>query len=161
MIDIVLKGGVHPLFVILGCDHERIRTYIQHPEIKIIVNKDWAEGISSSIRTGIRSTSDIGADAAFIFVMDQPFLHPRLIRTMIDIFKKEAPKIIAPRVNGQQTNPVLFSNTLFPELMLLEGDHGAKKILDNQDLFWFDWDDPKLLMDIDSMEDYQRVIHNL
>ena len=50
-----------------------------------------------------------------------------------------------------------FSRILFPELLELEGQQGGKEIVKNHTVDWVNWDDQKLLMDIDTIEDYLDI----
>jgi molybdenum cofactor cytidylyltransferase len=61
-------------------------------------------------------------------------------------------------VNGQQCNPVLFRKALFPEIMKIDGDRGAKSLLRNREITWVDWPDQRLILDIDSIENYLEAL---
>lgn len=153
IIDIILGGGIDNLHVVLGFHHIEIREVIKNKKIKIINNIQWESGMSSSIKAGIEAL-DKNTLGAFLFLVDQPFLHEDLIRRMIYAFENEDADIIAPRVNGQQCNPVLFRSKLFGDLLSIQGDRGGKMLFNKNSTHWIDWDDERLLLDIDTIEDY-------
>lgn len=156
IVDIIRQGGIDDLTIVLGNQSGKISKVIQDKSAKVMENRKWREGIASSIRKGIGGL-DSETKAAIIFVVDQPFLDPKLIRIILNIFNKRYPPIVAPCINGQQCNPVLFSRILFPELLELEGQQGGKEIVKNHTVDWVNWDDQKLLMDIDTIEDYLDI----
>lgn len=97
-------------------------------------------------------------EGAFIFLSDQPFISPNLIHEIAIKFTASNAEIVAPRVNGQQCNPVLFRRSFFPQLMTVSGDRGAKKMIADADVTWLDWPDDRLLLDIDSEADYLEAL---
>ena len=153
MIGIIHKGGIDCLHVILGYQYQEIRRIINDPNVQIIHNNKWESGISSSIKAGITSFKD-GINGLFIFVVDQPFLDETLIRKMKDIFYNGNADIVVPRVMNQQCNPVLFRNSLFKELLSIQGDRGGKSLIEKHCTYWVDWEDERLLLDIDIDKDY-------
>ncbi len=160
IISIIREGGIEKLFVVLGSDFDLIQPAINDQDVLIIENKKWEEGISTSIQAGIKSLNNY-FEAAMLFVVDQPFLTSKLIHRLIQRFSKSDKKIAAPLVNNQQCNPVIFSKSLFPELLDLKGNQGGKKIIKNHPVEWLRWDDEKLLLDIDTKKDYLEILRIL
>ncbi len=160
-IDVVQTAGIDPVYVILGSRFEQISKEIHagsHPaEIHILFNPRWQEGMSTSIKCGINALGE-DIEGTFIFLSDQPFISPDLIREIYTIFMAAGAEIVAPRVNGQQCNPVLFRRSFFPQLMTVSGDRGAKKMIAGADVTWLDWPDERLLLDIDSEADYRKAL---
>lgn len=157
IISVIRQGGIERLLVILGSDHVLIRSLIHDQNVHIIVNERWEEGISTSIRSGIKFLNE-KAEAAMLFVVDQPFLSSELICQLTHQFQNTDKKIAAPKINNQQCNPVIFSKTLFPELLDLKGKEGGKKIIKNHPVEWVQWDDETLLLDIDTEKDYLEIL---
>ena len=159
MIDTIHNGGVDNLHVVLGYCFDDIRQIIQDKTINIINNVNWKSGMSSSINAGITSLEK-DVMGVFIFVVDQPFLNEVLIRKMVAIFKVGEAEIVAPRVNFRQCNPVLFHKKAFKDLLLIHGDKGGKMLLSKRCTHWVDWDDERLLLDIDTTQDYLFAVRN-
>jgi len=82
--------------------------------------------MASSIRYGIESLKN-NYDGAMILLGDMPFIESKTIDEMMDLYHDSG--IVVPVKDGKQGNPVLFSSTFFPELRLLTGDKGAKRII--------------------------------
>jgi molybdenum cofactor cytidylyltransferase len=157
VIDMVETAGIAPILVVLGSHTKEIREAIQSRQIEVIVNSHWEEGMSTSIKCGISALPQ-DVDGTFIFLSDQPFINSDLLIQIEAVFNQSGAPIAAPRVNGQQCNPVLFRRNMFPALMDISGDRGAKSLLNEHEVAWVDWPEENLLLDIDSVEDYRHAL---
>ena len=92
-------------------------------------NPDFAEGLSTSLRTGIAALpADI--DGAVVLLADMPQVDAALIDRLIAAYDPEkGALIVVPMIDGKRGNPVLWSRRFFPELMALEGDVGARHLI--------------------------------
>lgn len=97
---------------------------------RVAINEDPDWGLSGSIRTGIAAL-DKSIDGAMIVLGDMPFVTAALIAKLSEVFvTNHGRRIVVPVTrDGRQTNPVLWPRALFPELMRLTGDSGAKAVL--------------------------------
>jgi molybdenum cofactor cytidylyltransferase len=92
----------------------------------VVVNAEWAEGMASSMRCGIAACA--GAEAAIVALGDQPGIDPGLVGRLVEAFRAGAP--LAVPVEGEERgHPVLFARALFPELLALRGDVGARDVV--------------------------------
>ncbi|MGZ6220916.1 MAG: nucleotidyltransferase family protein, partial [Syntrophales bacterium] len=86
------------------------------------------EGMSSSLKTGMMMvTKEILG--IMVILGDQPFLTSAIINRLLDEFKKQTDRIVAPMVQGRRYNPVIFPADLVPELRMVRGDIGGKSVL--------------------------------
>jgi molybdenum cofactor cytidylyltransferase len=126
-VDSALQSECKPVIVVLGANSENIKSIV---ETITLYNKDWQEGMASSIRTGINEFhKDLSVDKVIIMLCDQPFVNAILINTLIDKQAQTGKPIVACSYGGATGVPVLFDRSLFAELLLLQGHEGAKKIL--------------------------------
>lgn len=145
------------VFVVLGANYDIVKNEIENFPVEVIYNKDWEEGMSSSIRIGIESflNKDPAAEAVIIIVCDQPFLSSQIIMELIKKFEQTGKPIIACSYKNAIGTPVLFDKSFFPALLALKGKAGAKNIiLKNKDVIEtipF----PLGYIDIDTREDYE------
>ncbi len=70
------------------------------------------------------------------------------------------PAILAPMVIDQRANPVLFDRITFADLMQLKGDTGGRGIFDKYRIEYLPWHDDRLLLDVDTPEQYARLIED-
>jgi molybdenum cofactor cytidylyltransferase len=155
----ILESRIDELLVILGANYDEIINVIdQRP--KIVRNSGWIIGKSSSIKLGVISAGII-PDGVIFFLVDQPFINKAIINTLIYYFQNSTENIIVPRVNGRLCTPVLFGKKYYKKLISLSGEQGGKEIIKKaKDVRWVDWEDEKLLVDIDTEEDYKYLIKN-
>jgi molybdenum cofactor cytidylyltransferase len=80
------------------------------------------------------------------------------LNSIIEKYLEKKEKIIAPRVGTRRSNPVLFDRSLFEELSNLVGDIGGRSLFKKYPPTWLPWNDPRILLDIDTPEDYSRLL---
>ena len=129
---------------------------------KIVVCRDSAEGMSRSIRAGIREALAIKARAAMILLADQPLITTEMLNQTIETFKSKReidPKIryVASTFGGISRPPIIFSREAFPELLNLKGDCGAKQILKQMSGIGIDYHNQDLFFDIDDKAQYAEI----
>ena len=124
----ILASSVDELIVVVGHQTGIIEKLIdKSTKLKIFFNKDFESGMASSIKVGINSLSK-NNKFFFICLGDMPFVNKNIYNELIKFKNKN--KIIVPTYNGLQGNPILFSQEMKREIATIEGDVGAKKILE-------------------------------
>ena len=114
--------------VVLGSHASDITPMLQHSSASVIINRDWQEGIASSIRCGIRSLSH-ACDAVMLVLGDQVAVTSGDYKRLISAWNGQDSILVASGYSGQVGVPAIFPRSVFSELMLLRGDQGAKVIL--------------------------------
>ena len=124
----ILASSIDELIIVLGYQKEIIEKLIDKNEkIKFVFNKDFESGMASSIKAGLNHLSK-NTEAFFICLGDMPMVNHNIYNQLIK--SKNDKEIIVPIHEGQQRNPVLFLKSMKEKLMSLQGDIGAKKILE-------------------------------
>jgi molybdenum cofactor cytidylyltransferase len=153
-----MAAQVSDVVVVLGNEAETIRDAIGELGQRVVVNQDFAAGQSTSMVTGLTVLgSDI--DAAILMLGDQPTVSPELLKAMIERFQQTDALIVQPRYDdGKPGNPVLLSRRIFPELLAVTGDIGAREVVraHRSDVESLDVSIPHPL-DVDSEEDYEAL----
>lgn len=145
-----------PVIVVTGAWEKEVTEALSDLPVKIIHNRDWKDGQSTSIRAGINALHP-DVDAAFFLLGDQPYVSSNLLQGMLEKYHQVHPGILAPYIGDKRSNPVLFDRSIFIELCQIEGDVGARAIFKNHQIASFAWQDERLLLDIDTPEDYQKM----
>jgi molybdenum cofactor cytidylyltransferase len=92
---------------------------------------------------------------------DQPFVSPAVIRALADAHASEAAAIVAPLIGGDRRgNPVLFDRETFADLRGLRGDEGGRAIVSRHGVHYVPWHDERLILDIDTKEDYRKLLED-
>ncbi|HKW94335.1 MAG TPA: nucleotidyltransferase family protein [Methylomirabilota bacterium] len=156
-VEAVLAGGVDSAWVVTGPDVEPMAGALAGLEIQIVVNPAPEEGQAGSVRAGIAALPAT-ADTALIALGDQPALAPTIIPALLAARRTSARPIVAPRYRDGQGNPVLFKREIFPELLRLTGDQGARLIIqkDPDRVEWVELDLP-MPPDVDTPADYEKI----
>jgi molybdenum cofactor cytidylyltransferase len=156
--ETALKAGLDPVRVVIGAQHAEVAKEIEDLPVEIVHNVDWQNGQSSSVRAAmVKMPSDVGA-AAFL-VVDQPQLSAALVRALIEEHSRSLAAIVSPQVDGQRSNPVLFDRQTFADFETLSGDKGGRALFSRYRVSWVPWLDTSLALDVDTIEDYQRLLN--
>src|SRR6266436_1250986 len=96
-------------------------------------------------------------DAAFLLTCDQPFVDAAALTQLIELRLTSGKPIIASAYAGTLGIPALFDRSLFPDLLRLKGDHGAKKIIFERRYDVAAINFPAAAIDIDMVGDYEEL----
>jgi len=133
-----------------------------HNNISIVQCPTAGVRQSESLRFGIKQAQADYADAVIIMLADQPFITALMIEEMITCMKASPlRKFIATSHDGMISPPILFSSAMYPALLTLTGDSGAKALLQNELLHngkQLPCADKRLVFDVDTAEDYDELL---
>ncbi len=132
------------------------------PKVRFILNADPSLGISSSLRVGLGAIGG-GSEAAVIGLGDKPLLLPRTIDAMVDTYRRTGSRIVIPVHRGIRGNPILFHRSIFPAILSLSGDVGAKQVIirNEEMVFELEVDDDGVLLDVDTPSDFEKARETL
>lgn len=155
-VDALLAAPVWPVVVVLGAHAEKIRPLLARYPVLVAENPAWAEGMASSLRTGIAVLQQFSRslDGALITLCDQPAFSADIARQLIDAFPRSAGGIVAARYHDRHGAPALFSRDHFPALAALTGEAGARTLINAVPEKVVAIDLPQLGIDLDTPEDY-------
>ncbi|WP_051663375.1 nucleotidyltransferase family protein [Alicyclobacillus macrosporangiidus] len=159
-----VQGGVSPVVVVTGSQHAEVSSALSGLPVSVVHNPDYLCGMASSLRLGVAALP-AGTEAAMILLGDQPLLPPSLVRALAEAFwaawsAGSLPlPIVRPRYDGTPGHPVLFPADLFQELMQIEGDQGARGVLQRHParVHWVDAENPLWALDADTPADWRRI----
>lgn len=124
---------------------------------RVVVNPDHDRGMGSSLRAGIFPAAP-DADAFIIALADMPEITPGLVGSLIDHSERSQMGIIAPVYKGQRGHPVVIKAHLRSLLLTVEGDIGARGIMERHPeiVGLLETDDPAVVFDVDTPSDLSR-----
>lgn len=156
-----LDSKLNKVFLVIGHHHKKIFKalaenikYFKNDRLEIIINRQYRQGMSSSVRAGLASTGN--KFGSFMFLLgDQPMVDSRLIDLLLKRFYKSDKNICAPVYKGKRGNPTIFSREYFNLLLRIEGDSGGRDIIvaNPDDTLKINTDSPACVYDIDTMDD--------
>ncbi len=124
----VLASILDQIVLVVGDDAEKIITSVADLPVRVVVNPDAASGQSTSLRAGL-SALPPDTEAVVFLLGDQPEVDPCVIDALIAAWRDDRSLVIAPRYPEGMGNPILFDRQVFPELVSLEGDVGARAVV--------------------------------
>jgi len=155
--ETALAAGLSPVVLVSGAYAEVVEPCVDHLPLTITRNPDWQLGQSTSIQAGIRALPS-EAGAAIFLLADQPQVTTDVLRALVERHSLDLSPIVATQVQGQRANPVIFDRNTFPDLSSLEGDTGGRQLFSRYPGVYLPWHDERLLLDIDTQEDYNKLI---
>jgi molybdenum cofactor cytidylyltransferase len=146
---------------VLGHEAERILQALDTRRVKVVINKNYKEGMITSIRQGLASLND-QVEAFFIVLADQPAVGPEIFDRLISEFRRITPpkSIVLPAFRGRRGHPALFSAKYQEEAFRIEGDVGFRRVLQEhpEEILTVEMDTDSILQDIDTPDDYQKQL---
>lgn len=118
----------HSVTVVLGANAGELAPLLKHSPASVAVNREWSEGIASSIREGLRHTP-AAADAVLFMLADQPAVTTEDLRRLAGAWRRNPNAIAAAQYGGTTGVPAIFPRWCFRELGELRGDRGAQRVI--------------------------------
>ncbi len=158
VIEAASEGGCHVINAVYADD--AVREAIGRAAT-CVLNRDSAQGQSSSLRVGLQSMPEEVA-GALVMLGDQPLVGARTVTMLLRAWRREGARPAAAATYGDPGSwrpPVLLDRSLWPDVMSLNGDAGARQLFEDR---------PELLDtvpaagrpdDVDTPDDYARIVH--
>lgn len=126
-LDAAFAAPVETVTVVVGADPD-VEAHAKGRDARVAEAKDHAVGLSASLKAGIAS---LPWDAAgvLVFLGDMPLVPHGVLALLVEAIEGGAPAAV-PVFEGRIGNPAALSARLFPEVMALQGDRGARSILE-------------------------------
>lgn len=161
-VEEALTSGCHPVVVVLGAHAEQAGEELHDLPVQGVVNPRWPEGMGSSIRCGmdalIAGLAGAEVEAVVLTVCDQPYFSAEIICELIAAHEQSSSRIVAAEYGGTRGVPALFSRALFPELLALEGQDGARRVIQARAEETIGVPFPEGAIDLDTPEEYARLL---
>jgi molybdenum cofactor cytidylyltransferase len=117
--------------------------------------------MGTGISAGIKQALLLDLDSVILAVSDQPYVSSGLFAKMLTLKDKSGKRIVASSYAGTLGTPVLFDKEYFDQLNSLQGNQGAKNIvnMNRSDVCIVKFE--KGSIDIDTIEDYEKLISEI
>jgi len=158
-----LSSQVNEVIVVLGYMASKIEKVLRDLPCKIVLNENFEEGMSSSVKIGLSKVSR-EAEAVLFLPGDYPLVTAEDINKVISKFKETRAEIVIASYKGKPGHPILFSRKLFGEIKeIREEEQGLKAVVrkHREDVALAETNSPGVLIDVDTEEDLNRIIRIL
>lgn len=158
-VEQLLFAGCSSVITVLGANANIFLPAIEHLPTRIVINGNWPMGIGNSISFALQHV-DCSAAGLLISLCDQPLIETEHYRQLIHLILSGGHSIVATEYPCNQSGvPAAFANQLYDQLNRLEGDIGARKIIQTNN--HFSLKPIGRVLDIDTQQDLETLAsHN-
>ena len=156
---LIAAEGIGPVIVVTGHQADQVAAAVSIYGVTCIHNPDYAVGeMISSVRCGIATLAG-KVDAALLALGDQPAVQPETLRQLINARQDHAAPLVIPTFSGRRGHPLILSAVLFSEIQSLPPDQTLRDVVHRHlvSAILVPVDDPAVVADVDTPEDYQRT----
>lgn len=158
VIDHIMHSEVDEILVVLGSNRENIECVLKDTPVESVYNPRYKEGMLSSAQKGFASLPE-EAEAALIFLGDQPKIPSSVIDQVIRAYHSSEKGIVVPVYDQKRGHPVLISTKYREEVAHLNPQIGLRELIHNHpgDILEVELESSSILEDIDTPEDYKNL----
>lgn len=151
--EIVVVGGAH-------LDAVRGGWLARDRRVRMVANADWAAGQLSSLLVGLNAPARVPIEAVAVTLVDVPLVTEDTMRRLVSVWRTTRTSIVRPARGDEHGHPVIFDKRLFAELRGADLSAGAKSVVRAHaaEILNVPIDDPGAYLDIDTPEEYARVV---
>lgn len=162
VLDAALESRLGLVVLVLGHEHQSILQALgskgRHTRLEVVINHDYHQGQSSSLKAGLARVRKAYSSVMYLLA-DQPMINSNTIDLLLDRFHGSGKMICVPVFEGQRGNPTIFRRSLYGDIMMIDGDKGARDIIAENagHVLYAKLKDPLCFFDIDSPEDLKNL----
>lgn len=132
-LDHLVTLARHPrvgmLRVVLGANADKILRRVPLKPEWVVNNPHWKEGQLSSIQAALRSLPAGQTDGITLFLVDHPLISQSVVDQLVSAFYSAKAPVVIPTYRGKRGHPVVFSSSLYEELLSAPADTGARAVV--------------------------------
>jgi molybdenum cofactor cytidylyltransferase len=148
--------------VVAGPDRDAVTAELARAGLltRVVENTRRDEGQLTSLQAGLAVADRPGVEALLVHLVDAPLVMPSTVRAVVDAFRRGRAPVVRPACGPRHGHPVLFARALFDALRAADPKVGAKAVVREcaDKVCDVPVDDPGACQDIDTPEDYERLI---
>ncbi|MBI4615826.1 MAG: nucleotidyltransferase family protein [Planctomycetes bacterium] len=156
----LLEAGIAPVAVVLAPEARELAKAIPgDPRVETLENPEpEPAGPIGSLRCAVRALAG-RTDSLFSCLVDHPAVAAATYRLLAEAFARKRPAILVPVHRGRRGHPALFSATIYEEILCCADEGGARNVIarDPARVMALAVDDPGVLLDVDTPEDFSRL----
>jgi molybdenum cofactor cytidylyltransferase len=158
-VDNLLSSAVDEVIVVVGYKARDVTRAIAAKPIKLVINPDYEQGMSTSIIAGLKSVHS-RTQGVMLALGDQPLVNSQIINRLIEEFYNHDKGIVVPTYQGRRGHPIIFAIKYKEQLLELSGDMGGRQIIENHpdDVLEVAVDSESIVADFDTTDDYQAYV---
>ncbi|MET0185790.1 MAG: nucleotidyltransferase family protein [Achromobacter sp.] len=152
---LALHAAVGHVWAVIPVGADRLRRLLEDIGCRVLEAPETTQGMGASIAAGVRHllADPAAQDAATLMLTlgDMPWLQPATLTDLRALAAQHA--VVAPAFAGQRGHPVTFARALWPALAQLDGDTGARSVVQAHGAHMWVTNDPGVIRDVDLYTD--------
>jgi molybdenum cofactor cytidylyltransferase len=158
-VDNLLGSAVDEVIVVVGYRAEEVMNAIAAKPVKLAINPDYEQGMSTSIIAGLDLVHS-GVQGVMLALGDQPLVDSQTINRLIEEFYNHDKGIAVPTYHSRRGHPIIFAIKYKEQLLKLGGDMGGRQIIKDypDDVLEVAVNSESVIADFDTTDDYQAYV---
>ena len=158
----VSGSDIDNTLIVLGAENEALTKMINKLSVKHCYNDNYKDGMLSSVKCGFRNLPS-ELEAVLVFQGDQPLITPKVINKVIEEYRSSGKGIIIPVYKKKRGHPILIDRKYRNEIEMLDAREGLRSLAYqfSDDVLEVETDDPGILRDFDTFEEYKKEINQI
>ena len=153
-----VASGCAPIVLVTGALHQELVAEVAGLPVQDVRNEGWESGMASSIQTGLAVVALAQPRAVLIMLTDQPLVTPELLRQLVARQQQTQAPIVAAAYGDTLGVPAIFAHSMLPELLQLQGQQGAVRLIACHGAAVGQVAFPAGLLDVDTPEQYAALL---
>ena len=158
ILDTLHEGGLDEIVVVLRPSDPDAAGEVAAGAGRVVSNPRADEGQLSSLIAGLDAVDALGVDSVLVTLVDVPLIQPSTVRALMDRARRSPAPILRVTCRGRHGHPVIFKRAVFDGLRRADPAVGAKGVMRAGDVENVEVEDPGVVRDVDTPEDYASVI---
>ena len=155
--DTLIASLADDIIVVLGAHAQAVEPHVfNHKKVRIVHNKDYKLGQTSSFQTGLRALKD-DTRAVLLVPVDCPFIRTSTVDALIRHFKQTASSILVPTYHSRRGHPPAFNITLKKEILALPPSSGLHSLFQDHPPQTLGIDDPGIVRSFNTPEELEQI----
>lgn len=159
----LLNTNIEEIVIVLGAHQDQIKPCIlKHNKIRVVYNKDYKLGQTSSFKTGVQGLSE-DCSGIFLYPVDYPFVQASTVDMLCDVFLQKHPAILVPSFDHQKGHPPIFHSRLKEEILNLDNTLGLNTIVrkHSMDEIVLPVSDSGVVLTFNTPEEFKKITQQL
>lgn len=155
--NILHNSGIQNIIIVAGAHYEEIQKNVEN--IQVVFNAQHSLGQFSSLQTALREIPK-QIDFVIVWPVDLPLVRKETIATLLTATQNQKNPITVPAYHGKKGHPVIYSAETITKILSMEPTQTGKELFEYFEgrIAITNVEDPAVLIDIDTPEDYERHI---
>ncbi len=160
VVEALRSGGVNRIVLVIAPGDLELASWAGASEVELAVNPDPSRGMLSTVVAGLGQLGEAVPEVLLVAPGDLPWLTSAEVRRLLVAQNERDAGLAVPVFRGRRGHPLAIARRLIAEVLNLDPEVGLRQLLalHPAELCEVESDSPGVLADLDTPEDYQRLL---